>query len=425
MSHYQLVIRLIYIVVFAGCYLYLTYGLPQKRSIFLGSVLLLAGLLLMYRSTDSSMIFTILRYLRFILLYAVWSLLFLDCHPSYSIYLSVFYTLFMGVCFSFVQAVFLLLNITSNTLLTFCSGLCRVVAVILLNRFFIQIDSSRQPTFHEGFLGLFPAAACFVANLVLYDYLVMTDHFMRGENRTVPYLLVLFFAAAAMLVLVTSEHYFVLSRYREEHERARQQLQAQYQLFLKEKENREKIQSLYHDMKNHLLIIERMGNTPETQLYAQDLQKSLEQLEPLYDTGCPTLDALLMNKREECERKAIQLTCYVYMTQAQFLSSMEICTLFGNCIDNAIEAVSLLPAKDRQIHVAGGEVNRNIVITIRNPYQHSLQRSADGFRTTKSDASCHGYGLRNVRRVVEDHDGTLTFQTENGCFNVCWMIPIP
>lgn len=425
MTGYRLIVQLIYIIVFAGCYLYLVWELPQKHSRLLSTALLLAGLFILYQPGNSSLLWTILRYLRFILLYSAWSLFFLQCYRSYAVYLSVFYTLFMGVCFSFVQAIFLLLNISSNILLTLSSGICRIAAIILLKRFFIQVDGNRQPTLHETILGLFPAAACFMANLVMFDYLIMTDRSMRGESRTLPYLLVLFFAAAAMLVLVSSEHYFVLNRYREENERARQQLQSQYTLFLKEKESREQIQALYHDMKNHLLTIERLGSTPQTQSYVQELQKSLNQMEPLYDTGSSTLDALLMNKKVECDNRNIRLTCYVHLPQLQFLSSMEICTLFGNCLDNAIEAVSDLPLENREIRISGGEVNQNIVITVSNPFAHPLQQQENRFATTKKDKAHHGYGLLNVRHVVESHDGTLTFQTENACFRVCWMIPIP
>lgn len=68
---------------------------------------------------------------------------------------------------------------------------------------------------------------------------------------------------------------------------------------------------------------------------------------------------------------------------------------------------------------ANGEGN------ISNPFAHPLQQQENRFATTKKDKAHHGYGLLNVCHVVESHDGTLTFQTENACFCVCWMIPIP
>ncbi len=424
MIGYQFAVLFIYIIVFAGCYLYLVKDIPTKSSILIRIPLLVLGLLLLYKQVNSSILQTLLRYVYFIILYSLWGILFLDCIYSYVIYLAIFYTIFMGVCFSCVQIIFLLLNVTASTLLTLCAGIFRVIAVVLLKKYFIRIDGDRRPSIYEITLGLFPAAACFIANLVLFDYLVMTNRTMRGENLTLAYLLVLFFALAAILVLVSSERYFILNREREETQFASDHLQMKYNLFLKDKTNNEMIQALYHDMKNHLLTIERMGQTEQSQAYITDLKNQLEQMELPYHTGWQTLDAILLNKKIECDQYDIQLSSYVFFTQKEFLSSMEICTLFGNCIDNAIEAVSNLEKEKRNIHISGGEVNGNIVITIRNPFEHDLKHKDGKFVTTKKDVAHHGYGLTNVRHVIEKYDGTLTFKVVDSTFSVCWMIPI-
>lgn len=424
MIGYQIAILLIYIFVFSGCYLYLVKDIPTKYSGLLRITILILGLLLFYKQMDSTLIQTLLRYVYFILFYSIWGILFLDCIYSYAIYLAIFYTIFMGVCFSCMQIIFLLLNITSSTLLTLCAGLFRVIVIIIIKKYIVQIDGDRHLTFYETVLGLFPAAACFIANLVLFDYLIMTNREMRGENLTLAYLLVLFFALAAIFVLVSSERYFILNRKREEAQFAKEHLQMQYDLFLKDKTNNEMIQALYHDIKNHLMTIERMGHTEQTQTYISDLEKSLEQMNLPYHTGWPTLDAILLNKKIECDKYGIQLNSYVFFTQKEFLSSMEICTLFGNCIDNAIEAVANLAEDKRNIHISGGEINGNIVINIRNPFEHELKNKEGKLISTKKDILHHGYGLMNVKHVVEKYDGSLIYKVEDSNFFVCWMIPI-
>ncbi len=152
-------------------------------------------------------------------------------------------------------------------------------------------------TFHEMMLSLFPAAACFIANLVLYDYLQGASSIMTADYRLLINFLVVFFGFSAMTVLLNSEYYFQANRYKEENERARQQLHAQYQHFLMEQENNSRIKALYHDMQNHLHTIELMAGTENVQSYLHDLQKSIEELEPDFFTGNPTLDALLASKR--------------------------------------------------------------------------------------------------------------------------------
>ncbi len=77
----------------------------------------------------------------------------------------------------------------------------------------------------------------------------------------------------------------------------------------------------------------------------------------------------------------------------------------------------------RDIHISDGEVNGNIVITIRNPIEHDLKHK-DGKFVTKKNKAHHGYVLTNVRHIVEKYDGTLTFKVVDSTFSVCWMIPI-
>ena len=62
-------------------------------------------------------------------------------------------------------------------------------------------------TFHEMMLSLFPAAACFIANLVLYDYLQGASSIMTADYRLLINFLVVFFGFSAMTVLLNSEYY--------------------------------------------------------------------------------------------------------------------------------------------------------------------------------------------------------------------------
>lgn len=43
-----------------------------------------------------------------------------------------------------------------------------------------------------------------------------------------------------------------------------------------------------------------------------------------------------------------------------------------------------------------------MVIRVENPYSHSLLPQSGGFDTTKLDREAHGYGLLNMRRIVEE-----------------------
>ena len=88
-------------------------------------------------------------------------------------------------------------------------------------------------------------------------------------------LLVLFFGASAILVLIHTETYFKMNKLQVESELARQQLSEQYQLFLKEQEAGEQVRTLRHYLRNHLHTIEKMAASNDAgtiRQYVSDLQ---------------------------------------------------------------------------------------------------------------------------------------------------------
>lgn len=421
MSESTLWSRIVYIMVFGSCFYYLIYELRFRTSRLLAMMVLLAALYILYVPTDSTLMNSLSRYAMFVTLYTLWSGIFLKIERSYALYLAVFYTVFMGVWLSCVQMIFSALGGSSLPVMTAILGTCRVIAIVPVKKLFVRIDGMRCLTFHEIMISLFPAAACFIANLVLFDYLRSDKLTMTNGYRSLIQILVLFFGFSAILVLFSSERYFEMSHQRDETERARQQLYAQYQIFLREQENNEKIRAIHHDMRHHLQTLEAMSGSGEMQEYISELKQSIRDVELPFHTGSRILDTLLTLKKEECDWSGIEMTCFVRLNHPEILTPMEICTLFGNCISNAIEAVSDPQVQQPYIHLSGGERNGNLVVRIENPYAHELR---PGLETTKPQSELHGYGLLNIRRVIEQKGGTLAIRTEDGRFNVTWMIPL-
>lgn len=423
MSVQDVAVRAIYLAVFTGCFYYLTDPLPHRFSRLASIAVLAAGLLMLYVPSEKNLWVTLLRYVKFVALYGAWTLIFLRIKVNYALYLSVFHTIFMGVWFSCVQIAFLHLGIENDMVLAAVTGACRVGSVALIKRFFIQVDGDRTISLHEMLVGLFPAVTCFIANLAMYDLLSAPG--IPEQFVTTIHFLVVFFGLSALIILVSTESYFKLTKYKRETELAQNQLSAQYRLFLKERENDEMLKALHHDMKNHLLTLEGMAQAQDLRAYIARLKESIQGLEPSFHTGNATLDAILSAKQQLCREKGIRLTAYIAFEKGSFLTPMEICTLFANCIDNAIEAAAHEAVADKHIRLAGGAVNGNLVVKCENPYAHALVREKDAFRSTKRDGLAHGYGLRNMRSIVEGHNGALTLQTGDNRFVLVWMIPIP
>ena len=105
---------------------------------------------------------------------------------------------------------------------------------------------------------------------------------------------------------------------------------------------------------------------------------------------------------------------------------MDIASLFGNALDNAIEATSKLPNADqRLIKLALYAQNQFTVVRIENYYDSRLKKDADGnLRTTKrDDRHRHGFGVKSIRHIAQQYGGEVTIRTEDHWFVLTVLIP--
>ena len=419
--------RVLFVIVFAGGYLFFTHGIQRNHSFIVSTFCLAGSLLLTYLVNESSFVWSMLRYALFTTIYFVWSLLFLRIRPRYALYLSGFFVILMGVLLGCIQIVFALLHISNTVLLILITGFCRIAVLFIIKKRFIQITADRDISIHEIILGLFPAFTCFVANQVMYELVRRSDEVLFSAGHLSIPLLVLFFGISAILVLVHTETYFKMNKLTLESELAQQQLNEQYQLFLKEQEGNEQLRALRHDIQNHLHTIEKMAMSNDTNTihqYISDLQTAAKQSENASATGNATLDALLSAKMPVFEKNGIRIENYLSMRDVTLFSPMEICTLFANAIDNAVEALADPCIIDKYIHISGGIIHNNLVVKIENPYLNELRKGQDHFETTKKIERPHGYGLMNIEHIIEEHQGSVSYKTDNGIFTMVWMVPL-
>lgn len=145
-------------------------------------------------------------------------------------------------------------------------------------------------------------------------------------------------------------------------ERMNQQL-AYYQEKLKDEE---RVRSVYHDMKNYLLVLQRKINAPETAGMVEKLQSQVAVYEDYVHTGNDILDIILKEKSEIAREKQIALPITASLYDIDFIEPLDIITIFGNGLDNAIEASERLMKEERAILVKAGKVQNFLSILIEN-----------------------------------------------------------
>ena len=103
---------------------------------------------------------------------------------------------------------------------------------------------------------------------------------------------------------------------------------------------------------------------------------------------------------------------------------MDICTIFGNALDNAIEyEEKIKDKKKRLIRVAVYSQNRFIMIRVENYCEVRLAEEDSLPETTKKNKEYHGYGLKSIRTTAEKYGGSMTVRTKDDWFYLRVLIP--
>lgn len=101
-------------------------------------------------------------------------------------------------------------------------------------------------------------------------------------------------------------------------------------------------------------------------------------------------------------------------------------SLFGNIIDNAIDAVMRLDDKEkRNINVIVKNVNSFVSIEVRNYYSGEIKIDENGLPvTTKADKNYHGFGFKSICMVVEKYGGDIKVSADSEIFTLSVMFPV-
>lgn len=190
--------------------------------------------------------------------------------------------------------------------------------------------------------------------------------------------------------------------------------------FLMTKENIQIINEKCHDLKHQLAVLRE----DKSGKYISEIEKAVMIYDSTVKTGSAVLDTLLTEKKLQCESKNIKLTMVVNGKLLEFMDEMEVYSLFGNALSNAIDSVSALPQENmRHIALKVTQIGGMCSIHVENPYDGDVVFSGDLPETTK-DKNYHGFGMKSMNRIVNSYGGVMTVTAENGLFTLDILLPV-
>jgi hypothetical protein len=202
-----------------------------------------------------------------------------------------------------------------------------------------------------------------------------------------------------------------------------EQRKIQYEL---SKENIDLINRKVHDLKHQIAALARTeGNDLRKKSFAAEVQDMIEVYDTDASTGNEALDTLLMEKGLYCKLHGIEWTCVADGMLLAFMDVVDLYTMMGNALDNAIESAENCD-KDtwKTISVRIWKKDFFAVVQVENTFAGELQLEDGIPKTTKTDAENHGFGLRSIRTIAEKYDGTMTIKTEDQMFILTVLFPV-
>ncbi len=191
------------------------------------------------------------------------------------------------------------------------------------------------------------------------------------------------------------------------------------------KENVELINMKCHDLKHQIAELRQMTDRDRLNERLREMEKLVMIYDSFIKTGNSALDIVLTEKNLYCEKYGIRVTGSIDGTAALFLAEEDIYSLFGNILDNAIEAVMQADADKRAVTLSVAGQNGFLVIHSDNYCVHKLQ-FRDGLPlTTKQDGNFHGFGMQSIRYTAEKYGGSANAKLEGNFFNLNVIIPQP
>jgi hypothetical protein len=185
----------------------------------------------------------------------------------------------------------------------------------------------------------------------------------------------------------------------------------------------ESVRAIRHDMRNHMMTVQQLlndGNVQEAKNYLKTLSKELDAVPNYTNTTCSAFNALLDLKRLTCKREHIDLKCYI-QTQLPKCNDVALCTIFGNLMDNAIEAEQ--KEKQPAIRICIDAEEDLLHLIVQNRISTPVLKSGKMPATSKHDNEHHGLGFRNVMETVSRENGSLDMFEQDEWLIVDVLLP--
>lgn len=177
--------------------------------------------------------------------------------------------------------------------------------------------------------------------------------------------------------------------------------------------------SVRHDMKNHLISMSALAENGQwdklkeymSKIYGTAIVDNMD-----IETGNSVVNAIVNIKAQEARRQNIKFECDVNMSRHLNIDEYDLCVIWGNILDNAINAAGTIDG-EKYVYVQGEIVKRNLIINVKNSIKQNMSIEKFGKQNW-------GTGITNVNKIVQRLKGIMNIEIKDDAFEISIMLPV-
>mgnify|MGYP004594788813 CR=1 FL=1 len=325
-----------------------------------------------------------------------------------------FFFAFLGICMTedmFVENIYFSGYQIEKIVIYFCSRSCAACILKKIKKYEVakSIDQFK-------YLFLIVGASFFV---LVRGYQVIISDMAMGK-REIQGIKALVSMSVVIAVLIFWTSLWMKNRIlKEENNALIMEEQLQHKKYCEMIEIMDKNRELIHDTKHHFLVIQEYLKNEEydnLQKYVRQISNEFQRTIPKVYTGIKILDFILEQKRVVAQKASIQYELDTMLLTEIPTTEQETCALFGNLLDNAIEACCLIETEEKRIEIQINQMNQMLFIKVSNTFEIPCIKRQGIIKTTKEETSVHGYGIKSMRRIVDKYQGIITYEEKGRIF---------
>lgn len=224
------------------------------------------------------------------------------------------------------------------------------------------------------------------------------------------------------LILYMTERYTILMKKRHEDELYREEMHYQEIYYGEVEKRNDYVQTLKHDLKNRMAGLYHLleeGTTDQIKEQLGQMYKELEMVDSSRYSDNLVVDSVLRIKAGIAKKAGIHMESSVFIPKKMQMDTGDIGVLYGNLLDNALEACQKVKEENRYLRIENKYVDGKLILIIEN--SKDSEKNPE-LHTTKADSYSHGRGISSVQKVVEKYNGTASFSDKGDSFEAAVML---